>query len=293
MNNKNSILKVCRYLFLVTSLIPAMTGLAAAVYLKTPVSWPLVPVVLIGILSLHAFINVTNEYYDFKKGIDINKKQDSVHALPTGEITEEQARKLGIIFAVFAAFCGLFVSFFSGPLVLLIGAAGFTGGYCYTAPPVAYKYKGLGEPAIFIFMGPLLSAGAYAAATGSLAPDAFLLGIPAGLFITAVLHSNNFRDRLADGRTNAVTLSQIIGENSSKLFYQLIIMGTYICIFMFILTKKAPLLSASVIITLPLALKNMAIIRKSRDVSDLDVRTVKLYTFFAVLMISPFFFSGS
>src|SRR4030042_1739677 len=65
------------------------------------------------------------------------------------------------------ALFGLLLVAFSGPLLLWIGIGGVIVVIFYTAGPAPLAYLGLGEIAVFIFMGPLMTLGTYYARSGT------------------------------------------------------------------------------------------------------------------------------
>ena len=50
--------------------------------------------------------------------------------------------------------------------VVAFALAGFALSFAYTAPPLRFKKRGLGEPDVFLVWGPLMVCGTYYAAVG-------------------------------------------------------------------------------------------------------------------------------
>jgi 1,4-dihydroxy-2-naphthoate octaprenyltransferase len=107
-----------------------------------------------------------------------------------------------------------------GPAILVIGVIGLLGGLLYTAGPRPYKNLGLGEAAIVLLMGPLMTQGTATAVTGDpFAAQPFWAGVGPGLLITCVLASNNLDDIDGDRDAGARTLAVRLGFTRYRLVY--------------------------------------------------------------------------
>jgi len=102
----------------------------------------------------------------------------------------------------------------------LLSVSGVLLGYFYTGPPLRLKYRGLGDLAIIIGYGPLLTCGSFYCQSAALPPRNLLLFtlIP-GLLTETILHVNNSRDRVWDSRCQAVTLPMILRTDRANQLY--------------------------------------------------------------------------
>ena len=69
--------------------------------------------------------------------------------------------------------------------VLWIGVIGFLTSVYYTASPVKFKYRALGELAVFLIWGPLMVEGAYAVQRQALSGKALIISIPFGVLVAS------------------------------------------------------------------------------------------------------------
>ena len=77
----------------------------------------------------------------------------------------------------------------------------------YTAPPLKFVYRGLGEVAVAIGFGPLMLLGAYVVQTGgALAWEPFVASIPIALLVALILYVNEIPDRRGDAQAGKRTL---------------------------------------------------------------------------------------
>ena len=81
-----------------------------------------------------------------------------------------------------------------GLTVLTFTALGLFFGLFYTADPLVYKKRSLGEIAVFMVWGPLIVGGSYHVLTGSVDYIPMLVSTPIGLLLALVLLANNLKD---------------------------------------------------------------------------------------------------
>ena len=113
--------------------------------------------------------------------------------------------------------------------LLIYAALGALGGYFYTAPPLRLAARsGLGELSIGLLFGPVLTMGTVFAFSGCHSFDAFLIGIPLGLFTTAILWINEFPDTPSDIATGKIHLVAKMGVENARWGYVALLSLAYI-----------------------------------------------------------------
>ena len=207
-----SAFRSARPLYLPTSVIPGLVGCLVALGVDGA-NFALLPLVLLGVLLVHAGTDVCNEAEDFANGVDSPDTIENSGVFTAGHLTVEQGRRLyGGLFAV-TVVIGLVLCLLSTWWLLVYGGLGVLGGWLYTGGPKPFKYVGLGDPFIVFLMGPLLTHGAYTALTGDAwDPAAFVIGFVPGFLILAVLQSNNAADIPEDEAAGVRTLAVRLGE---------------------------------------------------------------------------------
>ena len=123
---------------------------------------------------------------------------------------------LATVFYVLAGIIGLILLATHGsPALLAIGVIGFIVSLGYTAPPLKFVYRGLGEIAVAIGFGPLMLLGAYVVQTGgALAWEPFVASIPIALLVALILYVNEIPDRRGDARAGKRTLPVRFSETT-------------------------------------------------------------------------------
>jgi len=183
---------------------------------------------------------------------------------------------------------GLYLLAQSGALLFWIGLSGVLVVIAYTAGPFPLAYNGLGEAAVFIFMGPVMVLGAYYVMAREFSWTPVLAGIPIGFMVAAILHANNIRDLEADRAVNKRTLAVLLGLRAARIEYIVLVGGAYAAVAGLILAGIMPITALLAAVTLPEAYRLIRIVTTSTDVSLLHQaqgRTAKLHGQFGMWLV--------
>src|SRR4030095_5532888 len=271
------------------SMIPCLLGAMFALLYGVNISWWLMPFIAVSLLLLHAGSNVISDVDDYKRGVDTTDTLGGSRVIPTGLLSAKEMTRFGLTLFFIAILIGLPIIFERGLVILWFGILGLLGGFFYTGRPIGYKYLALGDFAIFILYGPAIVAGTFFALTGTFSWVAVYASIPLGVLITGILHANNLRDIIHDRKANIKTLANVFGEGFAKAEYVFLIAGAYLTVVILVLLKVLAPWSLLVFLSLPVALKNMNMIKgiKIEDtgkIAMLDVMTAQLTLMFGVLL---------
>lgn len=243
---------------------------------------------LVGALFLQIAANLINEYFDYRRGAD-ELKQAGQGMIIKNQVLSPRAVLYGAIATVTAGvLIGLYLLFQSGPVLLWIGLGGVIVVITYTAGPFPLAYNGLGEIAVFIFMGPLMVLGAYYVMARAVSPTPVIAAIPIGFMVAAIMHANNIRDLDADRAVNKRTLAVILGLRLARIEYIVLVGGAYVLVGVMILLGVMPWTTLAALITLPEAYRLIRIITTSRDTALLHQaqgRTARLHGAFGLWLV--------
>jgi 1,4-dihydroxy-2-naphthoate octaprenyltransferase len=172
--------------------------------------------------------------------------------------------------------------------VLWIGVVGFLTSVYYTAGPVKFKYRALGELAVFAVWGPLMIEGAYAVQRRALSGKAFIISIPFGVLVALVLFANNMRDMAYDSRQNVRTLGTILGPRRSYHLFTGLIVLAYVYVLGMIVTGIMSLWGLLIFLSVPGAISLLKTFKK--EIPDMaDALTARFDTIFGILLILAIF----
>jgi 1,4-dihydroxy-2-naphthoate octaprenyltransferase len=252
------------------------------------IDWPAFLLTVLGVVLMHGGANVVNDYFDHHYHVDTTEVPGSygneARVLIRGLMTPGQVLATGLGLYALAIPIGLYLIALRGPAILLLGLMGFITGVCYTARPVALKYKALGEIAVFVMFGPLMVSGAYFVQTGAFSPRVVWVSIPLGIFVALVLLANNIRDVHFDGRVGIDTLATLLGGTRAVRVYQFFILVAYALTCLMVVTGILGAFSLLTLLSLPLAFKLMGMFRTDAP-ADADARTAPLHVAYGILLI--------
>jgi len=250
-------------------------------------SWPLYLLTLIGAVLMHAASNLINDYDDVRHGVDspdVPTARYRPHPLMDGRLSPEQVRLAAYALYLLAAFIGIFLAATRGLTVLWLGIIGTAAGITYTASPINYKYKALGELSVFLMWGPLMVTGAYFVQRQAVSREALLISIPFGVLVALVLLANNIRDITYDRSKGILTLPIVLGERKGISLYLALIVAAYAAVVVMSVLGPLHVWSLMVLLSTPLAVKLLR--RMAHDIPlDADAQTAKLDTAFGVLLV--------
>jgi 1,4-dihydroxy-2-naphthoate octaprenyltransferase len=223
-------LVITRAPFLTAVLMPLFIGgaYAAAMIGETPFPAWNFTLTVIGVALLHLASNVFNDYFDWKSGTDqanttyFLKYSGGSRAIELGLTDLSGTFKIATGLLLTSAAIGLYLTWQVGWGVLLYGLLGAALGYSYTAPPFRLvARRGLGEVAIGLAFGPLITAGTAYVVTGQFDPtwSTFFLGLPVGLLTANILIINQIPDIEADASTGKNHLVVTLGRDRTPLLY--------------------------------------------------------------------------
>ena len=255
------------------------------------ISWTWFSMTAIGIILFHAAANLINDYFDTLYKID---QQDSPTAkyrhqpILSGMLTPRQLLAEAGVLLVLTIAIGMTAAVDRSWHILWIGIIGLFTSIFYTAGPVKFKYRALGEFAVFLMWGPLMIEGAYAVQRQALSVKAFYISIPFGVLVALVLFANNMRDIAYDSRHNVKTMSIMLGSRNSYILFTGLIILAYAYVLGMIITGIMSLWGLLIFLSLPKAVSLSKTFKKK--IPDMaDALTAQFDTVFGILLILAIF----
>lgn len=273
------------------SIIPVLTATAYA--FSNPnvsINWLLFPVVLFAAVLFHIGANMVSDYYDYKFGVDAEGTYGGSGVLVEKLLEPKQVLAGGLIAFAIGFVLGLILVFVRGFEVFLMGMGGLICGLFYTVTRKGWKYIALGDLAVFIAFGPLLVIGSYFSLTGTYNWSTFLISLPIGFLVVAILHANNTRDIFNDSRVKIKTVPILLGLEGSKIGYYFLIFGAYVLTLILVALKLTHPISLLVFLTIPVAIKNAKEFAQAKadninPIIMMDVKTAQLHMQFGLLFV--------
>lgn len=262
-----------------------LVSVLVGAFLAPQINFPLLVLTFLGVLFIHAGVNALNDLMDYKYGVDDWLVLGASRTLQDGLLTEREQTILVVVLLALGAGIGLLLAWLVGPWVLYIGLIGGILGVFYQIKPVGFKYRALGDPAVFFAFGPLLALGSYYVQTRQVSWLPFLAAVPIGLLVIGILHGNNFRDLVEDVQAGYRTVASFLGVKGSSIYYAALVALAYILVVVFVALKLLPWQTLLVLFTLPMAIKNIKLAQRPDylQFGMLDLFTAQLHLTFGLL----------
>lgn len=230
--------------------------------------------------------NFANDYFDFVKGADTEDRIGFERATASGKIAPKTMLRATILSMLFAFLLGLYLVWFGGWPVLIIGLLSLLFGVLYTGGPFPLGYNGLGDLFVFIFFGIVAVMTTYYVNTLSWAEASFWASLPVGALCTNILVVNNLRDVKQDRKAGKRTLGVLLGEPALKWEYTLMALLAFVVPIYFLRIYDYSLWILLPLLSLPLALKLTHTIWVETDKVKLNPileQTAQLMAIFGIL----------
>ena len=254
-----------RVRFLLASVIAVSVGLAIN-WRQNSIVDPLDAVLTFaGVMALHASVDLLNDYWDYKRGIDTITKRTKMSGgtgvLPEGLLKPSSVYRAGIIFLILGSVIGFYFVFTDGIIIAVILGFAILSIYFYSTKIVD---SGLAEFFVAV-KGTMIVLGTFFIQSHQITLESILGGIVVGVLSSLVLFIASFPDHDADKSKGRKTLVITIGKkNATYLFwvfptisYSLIMLGISIGIF--------PILSFITLFSIPLVINAGVGLKKNFD----------------------------
>jgi len=233
---------------------------------------------LLGALLLQIGVNLANDYFDFKKGIDTLERLGPVRVTQSGLISPDRVRLAMIVIFSGAFAVGLYLTAVAGWPVLAGGMACILASLAYSGGP--------GDLFVFIFFGLVAVCGTYYVQALQVTTQVLWLSVPVGFLITAIIVVNNLRDIPTDRKSGKNTLAVILGERGTKLEYLLLVTGAYIMPAAFFFSGGFSVWVLLPMISIPLSIPNIIAVHKDKgpSLNPVLAKTAALSLVFSLLL---------
>ena len=257
--------------------------------------------VMTGLILNHLALNMTDEYYDFRHLIDAFAHHENPYAggsrtLSEGKIQPEKMKQVFIVFYIIAISIGVFLGIMRGAFILFLLVAGFFCAYFYTAPPIKFGYRGLGEIAQLFCFGPGIGLGAYYVQTQKISWEAFWGTLPFGLMLFSMITINEIPDYFGDRKGGKFNLVARFGREAGVWLFILSLLSAYGAVFTGAVLGKIPLMGLISLLTLPIAFKTITILKTHYEdpqkMAPANLGMICVHNFTAILLIVAYFIEG-
>ncbi|MFV1969946.1 MAG: 1,4-dihydroxy-2-naphthoate polyprenyltransferase [Acidimicrobiia bacterium] len=232
---------------------PVLIGSASAWHDGAFALLPFV-VVLFAVIAIQIGVNYANDLADAQRGADTEARIGPQRAVASGVITPTGMRRgIAVAFGL-AGLAGIYLIWYAGWPILVIGVISILAALGYTNGPVPYGYYGLGELFVFVFFGLVATVGTRFVFGSPVPPTAWAGGIVMGLLAAAILEANNIRDIRTDSDAGKRTLAVLVGRTWARRLYAGSLITSFVMIAFGSLVGWFPPMALIALIVAPLAI---------------------------------------
>ena len=260
-----------RYHFVPPSIFPAVLG--------GLISWAtgsgFVPLyfllVLVAIIINHIALNMTDDYYDYKHSVDKlapgekNPYSGGSGTLSSGLLAPRSMFKAFTLCYLVTLAVGFYLTLTRGLPILAFGIFGVFCAVFYTAPPISFSHRGLGELALLVNFGSIIGLGAFYVEAQTLTLQAFVATLPLGIMLFSMIVINEIPDIAEDTAAGKLTLVARYGKEAGVKLYIASWICTYTIIAASALLGVIPIYTLAALLSLPLVAHSIKVLRAHSD----------------------------
>ncbi len=224
----------------------------------------------VGLLLAHISVNVLNDYFDYRSGIDLETKRTPFSGgsgiLPTALLPPRHVLYFGLASFLVAVPIGIYFVLVRGWLLLPLLIIAAVCVLIYTPVMLRWRWP---EWVAGLGLGSLPVLGAYFVQTGAYTFPAVIASIPSGILVHNLLLLNEFPDTEADGQAGRKTLPITMGKVKAGIVYSVLTVAVYVWIIAGVVAQLMPIFSLVALLTLPFAIKAIRGARQHQDMSKL------------------------
>ena len=257
--------RVIRIRFLLASVIAVSVGLALNWWQNSTIEPFDALLTFAGVMALHASVDLLNDFWDFKRGIDTKtpktKMSGGTGVLPEGLLKPSSVYRAGIAFLVIGSAIGAYFVITDGIIIAVILGFAILSIYFYSTKIVD---SGLGEFFVAV-KGSMIVLGTFFIQSGQITIESILAGIVVGSLSSLVLFIASFPDHDADKSKGRKTLVIAVGKQKATKLFWIFPFVSYGAIILGVSLNLFPIITLITLLSIPLMIKSGFGLKKTFD----------------------------
>jgi 1,4-dihydroxy-2-naphthoate octaprenyltransferase len=256
-------LRAIRLKFLLASLFASGNGMALALWRYSSFDLDYAVLTIVGVFSLHASIDLLNDYWDHRRGIDKMTKRTKFSGgsgvIPENLLSPRTVYGAAILFLLAGVLIGCYFVVVRGPTIALILIFAVLSIFFYSSKIVNF---GLAE--LFVGVkGLLIVIGSFYVQTPILEFSPVFIGTVIGMLSSSVLLVNSFPDYHADRLGGRKTLVILLGKKRSYEVFSTLVISVYPIVILGIFLGYTSIYSIGCLLSAPYAARAIWELRRS------------------------------
>lgn len=290
-----------RYHFVSSSFLAVTAGSAVALGLERRFDAVNHLLVLAAVVVNHVALNLTDDYFDYKHAVDeTDPAWRSAYSggsgvLTGGLLSPQSVRRAFALGYVFTALIGISLAWRVGPWVLAFLAVGLFSSIFYTAPPVRFGYRGIGEVVMLLNFGPVIGLGTFYVQAGRVTFPALWATLPLGVLIFSLICLNEIPDYTEDARGGKRNLVARFGQRAGAALYVSGLVVTYLILAVGVGMRWMPPGCGWALLTVPLAIRSGRAVLRYKEEPDrvvfAQIDIVRIHNIVAIILTLAYCFA--
>ena len=260
--------RVIRVRFLLASVIAVSVGLSLNWWQNSSIDIFDAGLTFAGVMALHASVDLLNDFWDFKRGIDTKttrtKMSGGTGVLTEGLLKPSSVYRAGVAFLIIGTIIGGYFVITDGIMIAIILGFAILSIYFYSTKIVD---SGLGEFFVAV-KGAMIVIGTFFIQSGQISIESILAGIIVGSLSSLVLFIASFPDHDADKSKGRKTLVIVVGKQKATKLFWIFPLMSYLSIIIGVSLNLFPIFSLISLLSIPLMVKSGLGLQKNYDSVD-------------------------
>lgn len=257
-----------RIRFLLASIIAVSVGLAITWRQNLTIDPFDAGLTFSGVLALHASVDLLNDYWDYKRGIDTETKRTKLSGgtgvLPEGLLKPSTVYRAGIVFLILGSIIGIYFVLTDGIVIAVILGFAILSIYFYSTKIVD---SGLAEFFITV-KGSMIVIGTIYIQSHLITTESIFGGLIVGILSSLVLFVASFPDHDADKSKGRKTLVIALGKKRATSVFWIFPLLSYSFIIICVIFNVFPALTLVTLVGIPLILRSGFGLKRNFDNVD-------------------------
>jgi 1,4-dihydroxy-2-naphthoate octaprenyltransferase len=227
---------------------------------------PLFLLTLLAATLVQIGTNLVDEYADHQRSnsdVQTSKFMAQHKVIALGLLSSKTVKLGALVSFSTAAALGMYIIIMTGWPILILCVSSLAIAYLYSAGPIPLGNLGLGQPIVFIFMGPVMVLGTLYVQVQAITWEDLLISLPVGCLVTAILTANDLRDLEEDRIGGKQTLVTWRGRAFGRKIFVSLVVAAYLLVVLTMITGLTPWSSLLVLFSIPWSLKTYRLINTS------------------------------
>lgn len=245
--------------FLTATIVPMLLG-AVVARADGYSAWGLWGLAFVGAACIHLGLNALNDIFDVASGADAANMTPTPFSggsrvLLYGLVAKRSMWVLAV--GLFGVGCGIggYLALTRADEILWLGIAGVVLSVGYTAPPLKLVYRGVGDAAVALGFGPIMTLGSYAVVAQRLSFEALYASLPVAILVMLILYVNQVPDRHGDAAAGKRTVAVRFGPRTITRGYDVFVVLAFALVVAGAVSGVMPIWTLLALLAAPLALR--------------------------------------